>query len=236
MKKKILSLFLSVFTLLSIFTPMVSFANYGPSDDHPTTIKLKNIYIGIPYEKSEITIDRLENNEEVKVIVKDKKTGKLLSSYGELKAKKPLYSNNKMMLRSGDHWTTTIYEEVTIGDNDEIRAKLYTELEMSGDSHFGQIERVVKTIWREDYSGNWKLTDDTSYSISKSGEWPTLEIETRGDATVVVETTDTVEGGFSVEFLEGFGFDIRKSSTGKYFARKNISCAYTYEVQPNYRD
>jgi hypothetical protein len=69
--------------MVSIFAPMLSNGASAKSLHDVHKLKLKDIYIHVPYDLTTVNIKRTETANTVRVELLDKKTGKQLTAYGE---------------------------------------------------------------------------------------------------------------------------------------------------------
>lgn len=203
----------SIITILSLIFCIPAFAQ-----DKTTDVRLDEIMIEVPFAKSEVLVERQETDDEVKIFIKDKKTGEILSTYGEIKetiATRGLYS------------TKTIYQEKVKGP---AVLRLYTKLYIYNNGSFREIDSVVDTWWSKVSSGDWDIDDESESTVSTSGSFPTGETETTGDTVIVVETTMSTTGSFSISALEmaGFGFDFETS--GVYYFRQPIDFSFVFSL------
>ncbi|WP_132372026.1 hypothetical protein [Melghiribacillus thermohalophilus] len=220
---KSVSFLLAVLLLVSLITPGV----VGAEVKSETKVKLKDLNVTIPYDRSDIELKRSEKGDTVEIKVLDKKSGELLTTYGESVKPDPSQQNTDATLSSGTYTIHTIYEEREDGP---AVSRLYTVMRVYSSGSFRQINEILDTYWQEASSGTWEHDNEHSSTISTSGSFPATEIETSGTATVVVETTHSAGGEFSIEFLESVGFSISSSSEGTYFARKSINLGYRYSL------
>ncbi|MDC3413674.1 hypothetical protein NC797_13085 [Aquibacillus sp. 3ASR75-11] len=226
--RKKLSLFLVATLLVSLFIPGMANAQ-GKSE---SKVKLKSLFITIPYEKSEVNIAKDEDENSAEIKVYDKKSGELLKTYGEVITPDNQVKSNMLMASdyqatSGSYYISNIYEDKAVGP---VESRLYTSLRIYSYGSFRQINEVLDTYWSEASSGNWYHENEHSNSISTSGSWPTTEIMTSGTATVTIKTTSSTSGEFSIDALQQVGFTVSQTTSTDYYARDEVSISYTYSL------
>ncbi len=155
----------------------------------------------------------------------DKKTGEFLTRYG-------VYKEAEVATRSG-YTYRTVYEDVDYGAG-MIDGRLSTRLIISGSGSFAQIEGISSTWWSERGAGVGELINDNCDSMSSTGSFPTLKIETDGSAVckvaVDVSTSTTFDGSVTIKMLVDFGFSQSYSAGGTIYFTKSRDCNYTYRL------
>ncbi|CCJ33650.1 MULTISPECIES: hypothetical protein [Caloramator] len=241
--KKIISFLLSLTLLLSTTIAFAATGANKVSDQgvNKSKLKIKDIYVTVPYDISEVKIERMQKDGYERVEIRDKKTGELIEAFGEKVV--PLinssnskdsksqflsqYTVNLIQSTSGDYSIHYVYKERKDGP---AVTRLYTILTVYSYGSFRQIESVNDTYWTAESGGTWELVNPHATTISTSGSFPTIEIETFGTATIEVRTTLSAGGEYSISYLQSIGFSISYQIGSTYYLRKSISIGYTYSV------
>ncbi|MSS62746.1 hypothetical protein [Velocimicrobium porci] len=171
-----------------------------------------DISVEVTYLSDEIDIERQENLSETRVTIKDKKTGEILRTVGEI----------TNLLRT--NYNKTIYEEYDCGRG--IKPRLYGDILMYFSGSFHEIVKATNIYWKEASSGGWKLKE-------KQSGWTKMapnRFEVYGNAIVTVESTSEVSMGASFSMFEGLGFDMSGSSSSTWHARKIINGGFVYKI------
>lgn len=223
MKRKIFSLFLSTVMVLSLCINASASANTNESLS--TKIKLHDISVSVPYKDSEITTTRIENDNKCEVVIKDKKTGKVLTTIGEMGTDQYPLNKKVSTFAAGSTYQRIIYGDCT---EDPVTARLYTNIEIYEYNSFRQINKVVSTWWAAITSGTWTLED--KYCSSYLDATPGSVVSSQGTAVVQIVTSSSVSGQWSVSALKALGYSLTLQTGGNYYARKPISYAYSYSL------
>lgn len=213
MTRKFITLLIALTMILS--SGIMSFAD---TNVDTTEIELDGITLTIPYKSSTIKVEYSETDIEFNATIMDKKTDITLASYGSVKI---------LIETRGFYTSKTIYEEIIEGPT---VSRLYTYLTIYSDGSFQQIDSANTPKWKEMNSGNWLLANEDARTISRTGIFPTLEVETSGDATIEVITDIATSGSFSVSAFEIAGFEVTEQVGSTVYLRKAISSGYSYSV------
>lgn len=197
-------------------------ANAKETNTHPQTkIKLDDLYVYTNYDPKDISIERQEKSNEVIATIKDKKTGKILEIFGE--KSEPL--RLEALHTDGYTFTHTLYKQVVKGP---AKAGLYCVLEMYKDGSFGQINRIKNSYWKAESSGPWHL-EDTQIDANMPTT-PSTSATVYGSANMVVTTTSSTTGSFSISALESVGFSVSQSTGSTWYARLGIEASMDYSI------
>ncbi len=200
------------FALISFGTSAsASISTTDNSDEY--TENLMGLNVVIPYKKSEVSMEKVEEPLKEKLFIYDKETNELLKTF-TVKEEIPLSTQE---VSAQDTFLTVSESRI---DND-LESTLSARLVIEGSGSFRQINEVRDTFWQTS-SGNHQLVNRTSDAISTTGSFPTTEIEVTGAATIEVETTYEASAGF-----EAAGFSVSGGTGGSYFARKDIAEGFT---------
>ncbi|KXG10250.1 hypothetical protein AT864_00841 [Anoxybacillus sp. P3H1B] len=233
MKKVFYSMILTAFALLiTIFSPVSS---AGAEQLTKEKVKLKNVFVDIPYDKSEVKLVRVEDQNSTKINLIDKKTGKILETYGEIlespeqvaKVANKLNNVQALATTSGTYSVSTVYRQRTDGP---AVSRLNTQLYIYSSGSFRQIQSVLNTWWSEASGGSWYLTREVASTVSMTGSFPTTKTQTSGSATIEVKTSYSTTGEFSISALQQAGFTFGTSSGSDIYYRKPISLGFTYSL------
>lgn len=215
--KKLLSLFMSLVLFSGLLTIPVSASTSSITE---TKIKLNTVYVTVPYAPNDIEVNYETTTKEVTATITNKYTGEVIDVLGEL------IENNKT--RNG-YYYPTIYSDKSVGPT---TSRLYSTLKCYSYSQFRQINAVQSTWWAEQNSGDWKLERETSFGtitdINNAGVGTKVLIE--GTANIVVTTTESTTGSFSISALEIFGFSVSHGYGTTYYARTPIQHHYYYSL------
>lgn len=110
-----------------------------------------------------------------------------------------------------------------------VTSTLTSALYYYSSGSYRQFESVLGTSWAESSSGESYLDNEIAH-VSSTGSWPTTKVHVSGQATIVVETTSSTSGEFSISFLQQAGFSFGGSIEGTYFGRKSINLSFTYDL------
>ena len=187
-----------------------------------TEIKLHTITTYLPYSENEIEVTYNYTDEEIQAIVTLIETGEVIDILGE-------EINNP---NSRGTYHSTVYRTVTVGP---CTSRLYAVLECYNYNNFRQINKVIDTYWSEASSGQWHLEREKSngYIADKTSAGVGTKATISGTANIVVTTTKTKVGQFSISSLEKNGFSVSHSTGSTYYARTPIEKSYTYSIYNN---
>lgn len=244
MKKRLISLLLTI-TLCTFSTLVFAETKEINKEANITKLKIKQISVTVPYNSSKIKVERILKDGFERIEIKDKNTGEILEAYGEkveyvnnqqqtkdiknvndteninqtydevLDTYNKSFNLIQSTSRNNYYSLHTIYKERKDGP---AVTRLYTVVKLYSYGSFRQIESIENTYWTEESSGNWELQNPQASSISTSGKFPTIEIETSGTATITVTTTSSVTGEFSISALKSVGYTV--SATWFYLLLK----------------
>lgn len=224
--KKIFSFFLTLMLILLLCLPTAASA----MENRNAKIKLKAFTVDLPYEKSQITLERIENDNQVEVIVRDKETNEILSVIGEIieyiSEEKSILMLDGIELQ-GITTHNTIYRNYTHG---AAVAQLWAKLELFTSGSFRQINGVVDHGWRENSDGPWYLTRESTSVVSLSGKYPSTSVNIQGSATITGTATVSHGYSWSISFLESAGFDITNETSSDWHFRKLINHGFRYSI------
>lgn len=232
MKKLLSSIFFLAFALLAV---TFSFGSDASAAQLTEKVKLKNVFIEIPYDKSKVKLVKSEEQDSVKIKLVDKKTGEVLETYGEVvepvtelfKSTNNSLSTDLALASSGSYSISTVYRERTDGP---AISRLNTQLYIYNSGSFRQIQSVLNTWWSEETGGSWYLTREVASTVSMTGSFPTTKVQTSGSATIEVKTSYSASGSFSVSALQSAGFSLGYTSGSDLYYRKPISLGFQYTL------
>jgi len=195
-----------------------------------TKIKLGEVYVTVPYEKEDISVKYNKTSKEIEAKIIDKNTKDVLTTIGEEISSNKSNVNTLLAASSaGSYYDKTVYADVKAGPT---TSRLYGVLSCYSYDSFRQINSVKNTYWKPMTSGSWTLEDKSSsgYVVSSSTGKPGTKAVIYGDANVVVTTTTSTTGSFSITALETAGFEVTNSSGSTYYARNPIDKEFTYSL------
>ncbi|ADI25437.1 MULTISPECIES: hypothetical protein [unclassified Geobacillus] len=222
----------SVFLLvIALFSPT---SRVGAEQFIQNKVKLKNVFVDIHYDKSQVNLVRTEDQNSTKISLVDKKSGKILETYGEIiqpleqVATKTVGMNDASVANaSGTYSISTVYRERNDGP---AVSRLSTQLYIYSYDSFRQINKVLNTWWSEASGGSWYLTRDVANTVSMTGSFPTTKVQTSGSATIEVKTSYSITGSFSISALKEAGFTYGYSSGSDIYYRKPINLGFVYSL------
>lgn len=239
--RRALSLFLVVILAISLFATNA----YGEELSGGTKIKLHDIYVTVPYNENDIDIVYEISNVEVKAIINDKNTGKLLEVHGEyiqsieelpdeilselpneikLRALSERNTIDNMLARTGSYFNKVVYKDIAKGP---CKARLYCDFKYYSEYNYRNLVSVNSTYWREVSSGDWILERETSNAQIVDP----ANLLVYGGANITVTTSHTTTGEFSIEFLESLGYSVSHAVGSLYYARTTIDdFRYSYSL------
>lgn len=216
--KKIISLFMLLLIVIG-FSPTNASASTLVTPE--TKIKLNEVYVTVPYDSNTIEVKHEINEYEATATIIDKQTGEVLDVFGEL------IENNNIQPRG--YYYTTVYRDKTVGP---AKARLYARLYCYNYNSFRQLNKVDSTWWAEASSGNWVLERENTFgyvsNANSSGVGTKAYIE--GTANIVVTTTSSTTGSFSISALEKLGYEVSHAFGSTYYARTPIQFSYYYSL------
>lgn len=115
----------------------------------------------------------------------------------------------------GSYLDRTVYRDYRKGP---VTARLYIDLTIYSSGSFREIVDAGTPYWREASSGEWRLERETVGSRVSQ-----LEARVWGGANIVVTTTLSTVGSFSIDALRNFGFAIEQGTQNTYYARDTIN-------------
>ncbi|WP_128578061.1 hypothetical protein [Geobacillus sp. JS12] len=194
-------------------------------------VKLKNVFVDIHYDKSQVNLVRTEDQNSTKLHLVDKKSGKILETYGEIVQpleQVPTKTNDASVASAaGTYSISTVYRERNDGP---AVSRLSTQLYIYSYDSFRQINKVLNTWWSEASGGSWYLTRDVANTVSMTGSFPTTKVQTSGSATIEVKTSYSITGSFSISALKEAGFTYGYSSGSDIYYRKPINLGFVYSL------
>lgn len=238
--KRVLSIFLTVVMIMSLFATSV----YGAKLPEGTKIKLYDIYVTVPYDEKDIDVVYETSDVEVRAIINDAHTGEELEVHGEyiqsledmpdeilnelpeeikLRAA-AVKSDGEMSVLAGSYFNKVVYKDTVEGP---CVARLYCDFKYYSEYNYRNIVSINSTYWREASSGDWVLERETSNA--QIVDAATLLIY--GGANITVTTTSTTTGEFSLKFLEDCGYSVSNASGSTWYARTTIDdFRYSYSL------
>lgn len=229
MKKKLIALIATLmiastgaqnaYAVTTAVIPNTGVETISESEENSTEIKLHLITTTVPYSADEIEITYNYTDEEVQAVVTSVETGEVLEVIGEE------ITNEKARGR----YESRVYREHKVGP---CTSRLYALLECYNYNNFRQINKVLDTYWTEASSGNWVLERDKSsgYIADPTSAGVGTKAAINGTANIVITTTKSTTGEFSISSLKGFGYTVSNTSGSTYHARTPISKSYTYSL------
>jgi len=222
--KKIIS---SLFFLSFAFLVTLSFSSNANAEELEK-VKLKNVFVEIPYDQSEFEFLKTESQNSVKVDVVDKETGKVLETYGEIvEPTVKAFKENATMAATSSYSVSTVYRQRTDGP---AVSRLSTQLNIYSSGSFRQIQGILNTWWSEATGGSWYLTREVASAVSMTGSFPTTKVQVSGSATIEVKTSHSISGEFSISALQSAGYSYGYTSGSEVFYRKPISLGFQYSL------
>lgn len=149
-------------------------------------IALNDLYVEIPYRKEQVNLYKRVENETIIIDIRDKDSNKLLFTYGEKLSK----SNQKL-----------VYREIKLK---ESKIKLIATLELNPISH--KIT-VMNQPTIEILSDTEKIETEFISAVSRSGDYPTEEVEVLANLTLINEKYDRED------IYEGYLLGVVKTDT-----------------------
>ncbi|MDC3414504.1 hypothetical protein [Terrihalobacillus insolitus] len=178
---------------------------------------IKGIEFTIPYDKSEVYVEKSIEGLVGKINVYDEETNELLDTFSVEDQAKPKYG----MLA----YDNTVLKNVSRSRYDNgLETMLRARIEVYSYGSFRQINRVLGTQWFTG-SGSHTIENATADSIPNGGDYPTTSIDVLGDATIQIATTQEFSAGW-----EAAGFSIGGSVSGTHYYRKYIELGFTYSL------
>ena len=149
-------------------------------------IALNDLYVEIPYRKEQVNLYKRVENETIIIDIRDKDSNKLLFTYGEKLSK----SNQKL-----------VYREIKLKKS---KIKLIATLELNPISH--KIT-VMNQPTIEILSDTEKIETEFISAVSRSGGYPTEEVEVLANLTLINENYDRED------IYEGYLLGVVKTDT-----------------------
>ncbi len=239
--RKTLSILLIAILVMSLVTTNV----FGVEAIEGTKIKMHDVYVTVPYDEGDIDVVYEVSDYEVIVTIKDAVTGKTLESHGEyiptlqempdeLLDELPIEIKNKALAArsngeevspmAGGYFNKLIFERC---EKEPVVARLYCDFEYFYESNHRNLISIIDTFWAEESSGSWEIENE--YSNARIVD--PINLVVYGVAGIVITTTKTTTGEFSIGFLESLGYSISHSSGSNYHARELIDdFSYSYSL------
>ncbi|UOQ47236.1 hypothetical protein MUN88_14290 [Gracilibacillus caseinilyticus] len=181
------------------------------------TEHIKGIEFEIPYDQSDVYIEKSETNLVGSIEVYDNETDELLDTFTV--ENEPL--SGVSTLAADDTYLSNVSRTRT--DNG-LDTRLRARIEIYSSGSFRQINNVLNTQWFTG-SGNHTIESATADSLPNGGQFPTTSIEVLGDATIQIATTQEFSAGW-----EAAGFSIGGSSGSTNYYRKYIELGFNYSL------
>lgn len=229
MKKKLIALIATLmvastgaqnaYAVTTAVTPSTGVETVSESEENSTEIKLHLITTTVPYSADEINVTYNYTDEEVQAIITSIETGEILETIGEE------ITNEK----ARGTYQSRVYREHKKGP---CTSRLYALLELYSYNNYRQINKVLDTYWAEASSGDWKLEREKSsgYIADKTSAGVGTKASVNGTANIVITTTKSTGGEFSLSSLKGYGYAVSHSTGSTYYARTSIDKSYTYSL------
>lgn len=186
-------------------------------------IKLLYEYMPIEYSLNNISIERIELDNQINILIKDLNTNKTIEKLSEDIVKDDIIKNYRLIYTSKERIDGPAVSKLRVG------------LKVWGKGSFFEIEGVESKIWYPENSVFWtyKFTNVDVVPIGSIGNFPTNKVQISGDAIIENKKTLSASLGpkFSVKALKAAGFDVTFVGNGsrKYNARKHITLDWIYE-------
>lgn len=222
---KIMKKVASLVCTFGLLVTSVPISHASGIDNETSKIKIDEVYVTVPYSQDQIEVEYNETDYAVEVIIKDKESEEVLEVFGETKEKKDLKTIIKKDGTKALEYGKTIYKDYKKGP---VVARLYNDIDIWSSGSFREITSARKPYWREASSGTWKLERETCDNNFKG---PADKIKIWGGANIVITTTKTTTGEFSIKLLEDLGFSVSHATGSTYYARSTINrFKYTYSL------
>ncbi|MDQ0429617.1 hypothetical protein QOZ98_002445 [Planomicrobium stackebrandtii] len=217
--KKTLFLVALVFGLF-LAAPLFSAASTS-TDSDSFKERINGVEFEIPYNESEVYVEKSLEGLVSKIEVFEEGSGELLDTFAvedEIVANKNEFSAmSTTVLRNVTRYRTSS------ADNG-LETWIRSVIEVYNSTSFSQIQSVHDTRWFTG-SGGHTLENASAYAVSTTGDFPTTSINVYGDVTLQVATSATVSGGW-----EAAEFSIGGSVSGDNYYRKTVDLSFSYSL------
>jgi len=212
---------LSVLSLLFIILATVFFRDTHTSAETIKLqgIKLNDLTIYTSFNSpSQKLVKKLVNDNETRIEISDKKTGKVIEALGEVNTRLSANDPKKMKTTSDSYSLKTIYKEIQFGPS-KVRLSAQLKIYSNGKKNSTQIKSVIKTFWNVSSSENWYLNRTHSSFVSTTGTFPTQKVQITGMAVLEKKTIKK----------------IKKSTTTDYYDRYPVQLSFNWNTITGYK-
>lgn len=208
--------------VFGLFLAAPSFSAASTSTDSDSfKERINGVEFDIPYNESEVYVEKSVEGLVSKIEVFEEGSGKLLDTFAvedEVVGNENTFSAmNNTVLRN-----VTRYRPSS-ADNG-LETWIRSVIEVYNTSSFSQIQSVQDTRWFTG-SGGHTLENASAYAVSTTGSFPTTSINVYGDATIEVATTASASAGF-----EGAGFSLGGTVGTTHYYRKSVDLSFSYSL------
>lgn len=189
------------------------------------SVKLKDATIDLPYEESQVIVERMENDNQVEITIRDKTTSEIIVVLGEIV--EYIQEENSTLRASGITTHNTVYKDYPHG---AAVARLWAKLELYTNGSFRQINGVVDHGWKENSDGPWHLTRESSSVVSLSGKYPSTSVNIQGSSTITGTATVSSGSGWSISILKSLDYEITNQTSYDWTFRKIIDHGFRYSI------
>ncbi|MBT2571995.1 hypothetical protein [Planococcus sp. ISL-110] len=184
--------------------------------------RISGIEFEIPYNESDVYVEKSVEGLVSKIEVFEKGSGKLLDTFA---VEDELVENENELFSA---MSNTVLRNITRyrpSDADNgLQTWIRSVIEVYNTSSFTQIQNVQDTRWFTG-SGGHTIENASAYAVSTTGSFPTASINVYGDTTIQVITSLSASAGF-----EAAGFSLGTTVGSDYYYRKTVDLSFSYSV------
>lgn len=194
--------------------------NYNFERIDTTDVKLDMLVVNVDKNINEINVEHNITDEYIEAVITDKKTGEFLESYKEI------FESDVNKERSNNIIYRTLEKNYSVKPA-IVKTTCRAEIWSSGS--FRQINKKPTNVNSvPGNSGRYVLQDKDSYITTT--KYPATSVSCNISGNVVITTTSSTTGEFSIEALKGLGFSVSNSTGSTYHARKWYNTTISFSL------
>lgn len=198
---------------------IVTLKSFNPDLINTTDIQLDMLIVNVDKNINDITVEHNKTEDYVEAIIKDKNTGEVLDTYREIFEQEKPGTRSNIIYRTleRDYPVKPAIVKTT------CRAEIWTS------GSFRQINKKPTNVSSvPGNSGNYVLQDRGAYITTS--KYPATSVACNINGNVVITTTSSTSGSWSISALESLGFSVSHSTGSTYHARKWYNSTISFRI------